>query len=107
MPNSPQEKQRVVSRLRRIRGQAEALERAVLAGTDCGALLQQLSALRGASNSLMADVLESHLRETFGGPSNGTVIDEPGDGDDRSLPPGGRVYDEIDRVVRLVRSYLK
>ena len=57
MPYNPEDKQRVVTRLRRIKGQAEALERAVLAGTDCGALLQQLSALRGASNGLMAEVL--------------------------------------------------
>ena len=45
MPHSPQEKKRVITRLRRIRGQAEALERAVEAGTECAALLQQLAAL--------------------------------------------------------------
>ena len=53
MPHSPQEKKRVITRLRRIRGQAEALERAVEAGTECGALLQQLAALRGAANGLI------------------------------------------------------
>ncbi|MGB4360473.1 MAG: metal-sensing transcriptional repressor, partial [Rhodoferax sp.] len=40
MPHSPQEKKRVITRLRRIRGQAEAMERAVEAGSDCGSLLQ-------------------------------------------------------------------
>jgi DNA-binding FrmR family transcriptional regulator len=54
VPHSPEEKKRAVTRLRRIRGQAEALERAVEAGTDCGALLQQIAALRGAANGLMA-----------------------------------------------------
>ncbi len=57
---------RALMRLRRIKGQAEALERAVEAGTECAALLQQIAALRGAANGLMAEVLESHFRETFG-----------------------------------------
>lgn len=66
MPHSPEAKKRAIARLRRIRGQAEALERAVEAGTDCRTLLQQIAALRGAANGLMAEVLEGHLRETFG-----------------------------------------
>ena len=56
MPHSAEEKKRVITRLRRIRGQAEALERAVESGTDCGALLQQLSALRGATTQMGASL---------------------------------------------------
>lgn len=52
--------------MRRIRGQAEALERALAAGEDCGPVLQQLAAIRGAINALMAEVLESHIREQLG-----------------------------------------
>ncbi|MBP7564864.1 MAG: metal-sensing transcriptional repressor [Burkholderiaceae bacterium] len=92
MPHSAEEKKRVVTRLRRIRGQAEALERAVQAGTDCGALLQQLSALRGATTGLMAEVLDSHLRETFG---------VAGD------RPEGVEDTEIDRLVGIFRTYLR
>lgn len=91
MPHTPQEKKRVITRLRRIRGQAEALERAVEAGTDCGSLLQQLAAMRGAANGLMSEVLDSHLRETFG-----TTQDAKPDMDA-----------EIERLMSLVRSYLK
>jgi DNA-binding FrmR family transcriptional regulator len=91
MPHSPDAKRRIVTRLRRIRGQAEALERAVQAGTDCGSLLQQLSALRGATNGLMAEVLESHLHETFVQP----------------VDPAADPAAEVDRLARLVRSYLK
>ena len=96
VPHSPKEKKRVVTRLRRIQGQALALERAVNEGTECGALLQQLAALRGAATGLMAEVLESHLRETFlqsaqGGRSGATLEPEA----------------EIDQVMRIVRSYLK
>ena len=93
MPHSPEEKKRVVTRLRRIQGQALALERAVNAGTECGALLQQLAALRGAATGLMAEVLESHLRETFlqsaqGGPQHAAIDAEA----------------EVDQLMRIVRS---
>lgn len=90
MPHSPEEKKRAVTRLRRIRGQAEALERAVEAGTDCGALLQQIAALRGAANGLMAEVLEGHLRETFGS---------------SAARPDARA--EIDTIMKILRTYLK
>lgn len=91
MPHSPDEKKRALARLRRIRGQAEALERAVAADTECGALLQQIAALRGATNGLMAEVLQSHLRETFG-------------------EQGGAAADpaaEIEGIMRLLRTYLR
>ena len=97
MPHSPEAKKRVVTRLRRIKGQAEALERAVQEGTECGALLQQLSALRGATTGLMAEVLESHLRETFG--TSGAAI--------RSGTAALDPHAEIDQLMRIVRSYLK
>ena len=95
MPHSPEEKKRVVARLRRIRGQAEALERAVEAEAECSALLQQIAALRGAANGLMAEVLESHLRETFGQAQ-------------RTGEPAGHDLDaEIDGIIRTLRTYLK
>jgi FrmR/RcnR family transcriptional regulator, repressor of frmRAB operon len=103
MPYTAREKQRAVARLRRIKGQADALERAVLAGTDCGTLLQQISALRGATNGLMAEVLESHLRETFG-----AVAPTAKSPTKKAAPPAEADREaEIDRLVRLVRSYLK
>jgi len=66
MPHSPEEKKKALLRVRRIRGQAEALERALESGADCGPVLQQLAAIRGAINALMSEVLESHIREEFG-----------------------------------------
>lgn len=96
MPHTPEEKKRVVTRLRRIQGQALALERAVNEGTECGALLQQLAALRGAATGLMAEVLESHLRETFLQSAQG------GQQNPKAAPEA-----EIDLLMSLVRSYLK
>lgn len=94
MPHTPEEKKRAVTRLRRIRGQADALILAVERGEDCGALLQQLSALRGAATGLMAEVLESHLRETMLAGSSAAA-------------PQQNEADEIARTMRVVRTYLK
>lgn len=93
MPHSAEDKKRALTRLRRIRGQADALARAVEAGTDCAPLLQQIAALRGAVGGLMAEVLESHLRETFGP-----------DAPDRRLA----TFDgELDAITTILRTYLK
>ncbi len=83
-------------RLRRIRGQAEALERAVESGTDCASLLQQIAALRGATNGLMAEVLDSHLRELFGSARQGTADRAAADADA-----------EIEALMKLLRTYLR
>jgi len=88
MPHSPEEKKRVLTRVRRVRGQLDALERALEEGADCGPVLQQIAAVRGAVNGLMAGVLEGHLRETF------TQAEAP--------PP-----EAVDEVLALVRSYLR
>ena len=66
MPHSPEEKKKVLDRVRRIRGQCDALDRALEAGADCGPVLQQIAAIRGAVNGLMSAVMEAHLREEFG-----------------------------------------
>lgn len=94
MPHTPEEKKRAVTRLRRIKGQADALIAAVERGEECGALLQQLAALRGAATGLMAEVLESHLRETMARPAD-TVKAEPENDD------------EIAAIMRVIRPYLK
>ena len=61
-------KKRLLSRVRRIKGQTEALERALSDEGECPAILPQLAALRGAVNGLMAEVLEGHIREHLGQP---------------------------------------
>lgn len=93
MPHSPEDKKRALTRLARIRGQADALERAIEAGTECRLLLQQIAALRGAAGGLMAEVLESHLRETIAplAAADATAADET----------------DFDEIMRLLRTYLK
>ena len=94
MPHSPEEKKRAITRLRRIRGQVDGLERAVEAGSECAPVLQQLAALRGAVNGLMAEILDSHLREEFTQVATDPKIRK-------------QHQQSIDEVIALVRSYLK
>jgi len=96
MPYSPEDKKRAITRLRRIKGQAAALERAIEEGTDCKALLQQIAALRGAANGLMAEVLDSHLHELFGSAKADVPAHKPVDPDE-----------EIDALMKTLRTYLK
>ncbi|EOI5734711.1 metal/formaldehyde-sensitive transcriptional repressor, partial [Cronobacter sakazakii] len=63
MPHSPEDKKRILTRVRRIRGQAEALERALEAGEPCLHILQQIAAVRGAANGLMGEMVEIHLKD--------------------------------------------
>jgi DNA-binding FrmR family transcriptional regulator len=93
MPYSIEDKKRATTRLRRIKGQVEALERAVEAGTECKLLLQQIAAMRGAAGGLMAEVLEIHMRETLGSaqaPTRPPIAD-----------------DQMDDIMKILRAYLK
>ena len=56
------EKQRLVARMKRIRGQCDAIERSLAGDDDCAKVLMQLAAVRGGINGLMAEVFEHHIR---------------------------------------------
>lgn len=91
MPHTIKSKKQLLTRVRRIKGQTEALERALEQETDCSAVLQQIAAIRGAVNGLMAEVLEGHIREHLGA---------------EDIPPQQRGED-LEQVVAALRSYLK
>jgi len=56
------DKKKMLNRVRRIRGQVEAVERALNSEAECSEILHTIAACRGAINSLMAEVLEGHIR---------------------------------------------
>jgi DNA-binding FrmR family transcriptional regulator len=91
MPQAIKGKTQLLTRLRRIKGQVEALERALDAEAERSAVLQQIAAIRGAVNGLMAEVLEGHVRERLGA-------------DD---VPQQQRDEYLEDVVALLRSYLK
>ncbi|WP_374318010.1 metal/formaldehyde-sensitive transcriptional repressor [Aquabacterium sp.] len=63
MAHTIQSKEKLMGRVKRIRGQVEALERALAAEKGCADVLHQIAAIRGAMNGLMNEVLEGHVRE--------------------------------------------
>jgi DNA-binding FrmR family transcriptional regulator len=62
MSHHEREKLKLLQRVKKLRGQLDAVERSLLAGGDCGDQLMLLAAVRGGVNSLMGEVLETHIR---------------------------------------------
>jgi DNA-binding FrmR family transcriptional regulator len=62
MAHQEREMVKLLQRVRKLRGQLDAVERALTANDDCGDQLMLLAAVRGGVNSLMAEVLETHIR---------------------------------------------
>lgn len=63
MAHTIRDQKKLLNRVRRIRGQVEAIERALEQKEDCSDILRLIAASRGAINGLMAEVLEGHVRE--------------------------------------------
>ena len=63
MSHTQQDQAKLLARVRRLTGQMQALERALLAQAPCADVLQQLASIRGALNGLTAELMEGHLRE--------------------------------------------
>ena len=62
MGHTIKNKEKLLARVRRVRGQVQAVERALEQEKGCAAVLQLVVAARGAMNSLMAEVIEDHIR---------------------------------------------
>jgi DNA-binding FrmR family transcriptional regulator len=56
------EKTKLLNRVRRIRGQVGAIERALEREIGCADVLQLITAARGAVNGLIGEVIEDHIR---------------------------------------------
>ena len=61
MSHTTREKTKLINRVRRIRGQMEAVERALEDEKGCSDVLQLIAGVRGAINGLMAEVVEDHI----------------------------------------------
>jgi DNA-binding FrmR family transcriptional regulator len=63
MTHVEREKVKLLNRLKRLRGQMEAIERAVEADKECARVLQLATSCRGALDGFIAEVIEDHIRE--------------------------------------------
>jgi len=62
MTHTVGEKQKLLARVRRIRGQVEAIERALDSEAGCEKVMHLIAGVRGAVAGLMAEVVEDHVR---------------------------------------------
>jgi len=91
MAHVANEKAKLLNRLKRIRGQIEAIERAVEADGECARVLQQATACRGAMDGFIGEVIEDHIREHMVDPT---------------APRGDPRVQAAEELVAIVHSYL-
>jgi DNA-binding FrmR family transcriptional regulator len=89
MSHIQDDSKKLTARVRRISGQLASVERAIAGGADCGAVLQQLAAVRGAVNGLILQVMEGHLTDHVAERGN------------------ARQAEELAPVLAVLRSYMK
>ncbi|MHA3904301.1 metal/formaldehyde-sensitive transcriptional repressor [Castellaniella sp. WN] len=92
MSHTIRNRSKLLNRVRRIRGQIEALERTLEAEQGCAEVLHQIAAARGAMNGLMIEVLEEHIR---------THVVNPEIADESARRAAA------DELVDVIRAYLK
>ena len=61
MSHTIREKKKLLARVRRIRGQVEAIERALDSEAGCEQVMHLIAGVRGAIAGLMAEVVEDHV----------------------------------------------
>jgi FrmR/RcnR family transcriptional regulator, repressor of frmRAB operon len=62
MTHTVREKQKLLNRARRIRGQADAIVRALEEEKGCEQVMHLIAGCRGAINGLLAEVVEDHIK---------------------------------------------
>jgi DNA-binding FrmR family transcriptional regulator len=92
MSHTVRDKKKLLNRVRRIRGQVDAVEKALEMELDASSILQMIASCRGAMNGLIAEVIEGHIRLH--------VIDP-------KKKPTAEQVDAAEELIDVVRSYLK
>jgi DNA-binding FrmR family transcriptional regulator len=82
MAHTIEEKKKLLNRVRRIRGQVDSIERALDQEAECSDVLHNISACRGAMDSLMAEVIEGHIRFHVLDPNTAPTDDQAQAADD-------------------------
>lgn len=92
MSHTIHDKKRLLSRVKRIRGQIDAIERALEDERGCIDILQQITSCRGAMNGLLSAMLEEHIRTHLV---------------DAEFAEGATKIDSREQLVEIVHSYFK
>jgi DNA-binding FrmR family transcriptional regulator len=86
------EKQRLLARVRRIRGQVEAIERALESEAGCETIMHQIAGVRGAMAGLTAEVIDDHIQTHLV---------------DAEKHPGALNTAAAEELMAVIRAYLK
>lgn len=92
MSHTIRHKKKLLARVRRIKGQVEAIERAIEAERECDEVLHLIAGARGAMAGLMAEVVEDHVREHLV---------------DTTKHPDALNSEAVEQLLEVVRSYMK
>nr|WP_321983544.1 metal/formaldehyde-sensitive transcriptional repressor [uncultured Lichenicoccus sp.] len=90
MTHTVRAKAKLLARVRRVKGQVEAIERALETEAECEKILHLIAGIRGSVAGLMSEVMEDHVRAHFGGAHAGH-------------PDSGAA----EELIEIVRAYLK
>lgn len=86
------EKQKLLNRIRRLRGQVDGIERALEADAGCNEVMRQLATVKGAVNGIMAEVVEDHIQMHMV--------------DSNRKPTKGEI-EAADQLIEVLRSYIR
>jgi DNA-binding FrmR family transcriptional regulator len=92
MTHTVREKHKLLARVRRIRGQVEAIERALDGEAGCEQVMHLIAGVRGAMAGLMAEVVEDHV--------NTHLVDA-------KRYPDALNAEAAEQLLEVVRTYLK
>ena len=92
MTHTVREKQKLLARVRRLRGQIEAVERALEAEAGCEQVMHLIAGVRGATAGLMAEIVEDHVRTHLV---------------DADTQSGALRMEAAEQLMGVVRTYLK
>ena len=92
MTHTIREKKKLLARVGRIRGQIEAIERALNDEAGCERIMHMIAGVRGSIAGLMAEVVEDHVR---------THLVDP----DKN--PGALNAEAANQLIEVVHTYLK
>ena len=92
MSHTTREKQKLLARVHRIRGQVAGIERALDSEAGCDQVMHLIAGVRGAVAGLMAEVIEDHVRSHLV---------------DADKHPKALNTDAAEQLLEVVRTYLK
>ena len=92
MAHTIKEKKKLLARVGRIRGQVEAIVRALSEEAECERIMHMIAGIRGSVAGLMAEVVEDHVR---------THLVDP------EKYPHALNADAASQLLEVVRTYLR